>query len=167
MDKERVRANDLLQNYSNRITQDEPYALESIQARIQYTLPYTPTPVGNVFYQLSFKKLNWHFTLFRKKTFISLFLISGIFHCVLYGLKGMRENAIKVAVLDKKWYKINCVTKVLKCLCLCRFGRIGRLVLRACLQKGIKVAAINDPFIDLQYMVRISETEMIVILLIV
>uniref|UniRef100_A0A3P8Z3H8 glyceraldehyde-3-phosphate dehydrogenase (phosphorylating) n=1 Tax=Esox lucius TaxID=8010 RepID=A0A3P8Z3H8_ESOLU len=34
-----------------------------------------------------------------------------------------------------------------------RFGRIGRLVLRACLQKGIKVVAINDPFIDLQYMV--------------
>uniref|UniRef100_A0A673ZBH7 Glyceraldehyde-3-phosphate dehydrogenase n=1 Tax=Salmo trutta TaxID=8032 RepID=A0A673ZBH7_SALTR len=33
------------------------------------------------------------------------------------------------------------------------FGRIGRLVLRACLQKGIKVVAINDPFIDLQYMV--------------
>uniref|UniRef100_A0A9J7WUQ1 Glyceraldehyde-3-phosphate dehydrogenase n=1 Tax=Cyprinus carpio carpio TaxID=630221 RepID=A0A9J7WUQ1_CYPCA len=38
-------------------------------------------------------------------------------------------------------------------VCLCRFGRIGRLVLRACLQKGIKVTAINDPFIDLQYMV--------------
>ncbi|TSK20087.1 Glyceraldehyde-3-phosphate dehydrogenase 2 [Bagarius yarrelli] len=33
------------------------------------------------------------------------------------------------------------------------FGRIGRLVLRACLEKGIKVTAINDPFIDLQYMV--------------
>uniref|UniRef100_A0A8C5GFD3 Glyceraldehyde-3-phosphate dehydrogenase n=1 Tax=Gouania willdenowi TaxID=441366 RepID=A0A8C5GFD3_GOUWI len=33
------------------------------------------------------------------------------------------------------------------------FGRIGRLVLRACLQKGIKVVAVNDPFIDLQYMV--------------
>ncbi|CAN9514065.1 unnamed protein product [Ophioblennius macclurei] len=33
------------------------------------------------------------------------------------------------------------------------FGRIGRLVLRACLQKGIKVVAINDPFIDVQYMV--------------
>ncbi|KAM9310690.1 glyceraldehyde-3-phosphate dehydrogenase 2 [Pholidichthys leucotaenia] len=32
------------------------------------------------------------------------------------------------------------------------FGRIGRLVLRACLEKGIKVVAINDPFIDLKYM---------------
>lgn len=40
------------------------------------------------------------------------------------------------------------------CLSVVRFGRIGRLVLRACLQKGIKVTAINDPFIDLQYMVR-------------
>lgn len=33
------------------------------------------------------------------------------------------------------------------------FGRIGRLVLRACLEKGMKVVAINDPFIDLEYMV--------------
>ncbi|XP_067831509.1 glyceraldehyde-3-phosphate dehydrogenase 2 [Heptranchias perlo] len=32
------------------------------------------------------------------------------------------------------------------------FGRIGRLVLRACLEKGISVVAINDPFIDLNYM---------------
>ncbi|XP_072326171.1 glyceraldehyde-3-phosphate dehydrogenase 2 [Scyliorhinus torazame] len=32
------------------------------------------------------------------------------------------------------------------------FGRIGRLVLRACLDKGISVVAINDPFIDLNYM---------------
>lgn len=33
------------------------------------------------------------------------------------------------------------------------FGRIGRLVLRAALQKGIEVVAINDPFIDGNYMV--------------
>ena len=33
------------------------------------------------------------------------------------------------------------------------FGRIGRLVLRACLEKGINVLAVNDPFIDVQYMV--------------
>lgn len=33
------------------------------------------------------------------------------------------------------------------------FGRIGRLVLRQCLAKGLQVAAINDPFIDLDYMV--------------
>ncbi|KAF4102826.1 hypothetical protein G5714_015709 [Onychostoma macrolepis] len=39
------------------------------------------------------------------------------------------------------------------CVGINGFGRIGRLVLRACLQKGIKVTAINDPFIDLQYMV--------------
>lgn len=35
----------------------------------------------------------------------------------------------------------------------CSFGRIGRLVLRACLEKGIKVVAVNDPFIDSNYMV--------------
>ncbi|XP_066494273.1 glyceraldehyde-3-phosphate dehydrogenase, testis-specific isoform X2 [Tiliqua scincoides] len=33
------------------------------------------------------------------------------------------------------------------------FGRIGRLVLRACVDKGVKVVAVNDPFIDLNYMV--------------
>jgi len=33
------------------------------------------------------------------------------------------------------------------------FGRIGRLVLRAALDKGIEVVAINDPFIDVNYMV--------------
>uniref|UniRef100_A0A8C6KQA8 Glyceraldehyde-3-phosphate dehydrogenase n=1 Tax=Nothobranchius furzeri TaxID=105023 RepID=A0A8C6KQA8_NOTFU len=39
------------------------------------------------------------------------------------------------------------------CVGINGFGRIGRLVLRACLEKGIKVVAINDPFIDLKYMV--------------
>ena len=34
-----------------------------------------------------------------------------------------------------------------------RFGRIGRLVLRACLDKGVEVVAVNDPFIDPEYMV--------------
>jgi len=33
------------------------------------------------------------------------------------------------------------------------FGRIGRLVLRAAIDKGVDVVAINDPFIDLPYMV--------------
>lgn len=34
------------------------------------------------------------------------------------------------------------------------FGRIGRLVLRAALHKGtVEVVAVNDPFIDLEYMV--------------
>jgi len=33
------------------------------------------------------------------------------------------------------------------------FGRIGRLVLRAAMAKGAEVVAINDPFIDLDYMI--------------
>jgi len=33
------------------------------------------------------------------------------------------------------------------------FGRIGRLVLRAAMLKGAKVVAVNDPFINLDYMV--------------
>lgn len=37
-----------------------------------------------------------------------------------------------------------------------RFGRIGRLVLRAALKAGgVKVVAVNDPFIDLEYMVSL------------
>nr|XP_020452867.1 glyceraldehyde-3-phosphate dehydrogenase 2 [Monopterus albus] len=39
------------------------------------------------------------------------------------------------------------------CVGINGFGRIGRLVLRACLQKGVRVVAINDPFIELEYMV--------------
>ena len=36
-----------------------------------------------------------------------------------------------------------------------RFGRIGRLVMRAALQSGkVEVVAVNDPFIDLDYMVK-------------
>ncbi|EFB29864.1 hypothetical protein PANDA_009757, partial [Ailuropoda melanoleuca] len=38
-------------------------------------------------------------------------------------------------------------------LSLDSFGRIGRLVLRACMEKGVKVVAVNDPFIDPEYMV--------------
>lgn len=33
------------------------------------------------------------------------------------------------------------------------FGRIGRLVFRVALERGVNVVAINDPFIDLNYMV--------------
>jgi glyceraldehyde 3-phosphate dehydrogenase len=33
------------------------------------------------------------------------------------------------------------------------FGRIGRLVLRAAIEKGAEVVAVNDPFISLDYMV--------------
>ena len=33
------------------------------------------------------------------------------------------------------------------------FGRIGRLVLRAALEKDVEIVAVNDPFIPLDYMV--------------
>lgn len=36
------------------------------------------------------------------------------------------------------------------------FGRIGRLVLRAAILKGVEVTAINDPFIDVNYMVYMT-----------
>ena len=39
------------------------------------------------------------------------------------------------------------------CIGINGFGRIGRIVLRAALAKGVKVVAINDPFIPLDYMV--------------
>lgn len=120
---------------------------------------HTPHPnhVGNMSKQSDFRKIK-----LTKKTFICV--IVTIFQwnypfCSLW--TGMRDMLLK---LQCKGCKRNSVAKY---PCLCRFGRIGRLVLRACLQKGIKVTAINDPFIDLQYMVRFSEMEMIVILLIV
>lgn len=35
-----------------------------------------------------------------------------------------------------------------------RFGRIGRLVMRASLEhEGVSVVAVNDPFLDVDYMV--------------
>ena len=37
----------------------------------------------------------------------------------------------------------------------CSFGRIGRLVMRVALEKGVEVVSVNDPFIDLDYMVGI------------
>ena len=36
-----------------------------------------------------------------------------------------------------------------------RFGRIGRLVMRVALEKGVEVVSVNDPFIDLAYMVMV------------
>lgn len=37
---------------------------------------------------------------------------------------------------------------------LFRFGRIGRLVMRASLEhEGVSVVAVNDPFLDVDYMV--------------
>lgn len=42
-----------------------------------------------------------------------------------------------------------------ECFSFVRFGRIGRLVLRAALMKNADVVAINDPFIDLEYMVSL------------
>ncbi len=42
------------------------------------------------------------------------------------------------------------------------FGRIGRLVFRACLERSnVKVVAINDPFIDLDYMVYMLQYDSI------
>jgi len=38
-------------------------------------------------------------------------------------------------------------------LTICRFGRIGRLVCRVGIKNGLDFLAINDPFIDPEYMV--------------
>ena len=37
-----------------------------------------------------------------------------------------------------------------------RFGRIGRLVMKAAVQKGgVEVVGVNDPFLSVEYMVRV------------
>ena len=45
------------------------------------------------------------------------------------------------------------------CLCCCAhtgFGRIGRLVLRVATSRDdVDVVAVNDPFVDAKYMVKI------------
>lgn len=41
------------------------------------------------------------------------------------------------------------------------FGRIGRLALRAAVEKDtVQVVAVNDPFIDLEYMVYLHFTNL-------
>lgn len=46
------------------------------------------------------------------------------------------------------------------CTFLCSFGRIGRLVMRASLDHPeVTVVGVNDPFIDLDYMVGQSVDE--------
>lgn len=39
------------------------------------------------------------------------------------------------------------------------YGRIGRLVLRAAFAKGVDVVAINDPFVDLEYLVYLTKRD--------
>ncbi|XP_030385955.1 glyceraldehyde-3-phosphate dehydrogenase GAPCP1, chloroplastic-like [Scaptodrosophila lebanonensis] len=39
------------------------------------------------------------------------------------------------------------------------FGRIGRLVLRAAIERGDSVVAVNDPFIDVNYMAYILQSD--------
>lgn len=88
---------------------------------------------------------------------------SGIFHRVPCRQTDTGEWEASFKITDTR--QIVSLWNILNnsAVCLCRFGRIGRLVLRACLQKGIKVTAINDPFIDLQYMVRLAEAEMMIL----
>ncbi len=43
------------------------------------------------------------------------------------------------------------------------FGRIGRLVLRASIEKGVDVVAVNDPFIPLDYMVYMFKVSQVMI----
>ena len=46
-----------------------------------------------------------------------------------------------------------CISTVAKLICAAGFGRIGRLVTRAAMESDdIEVVAINDPFIDGEYM---------------
>lgn len=130
---------------------------------------------GNVSYQ---SYINWEtwivlftfhmFAYFNKTCRYSLVSpneitqsFSGIFHRVPCRQTDTGEWETSFKIQDRLCHYKNILNN--SAVCLCRFGRIGRLVLRACLQKGIKVTAINDPFIDLQYMVRFTEAEMMIL----
>jgi hypothetical protein len=65
---------------------------------------------------------------------------------------GQFPSTLKVICKQSLW-----VSLTRQCAILPGFGRIGRLVLRICLQHDdIEVVAVNDPFIDSKYMVSIS-----------
>lgn len=66
-------------------------------------------------------------------------------------LEGKADN-----LPHELWEETRASTFSLTVANLCfRFGRIGRLVTRAAATSGkVEVVAINDPFIDLDYMVR-------------
>jgi len=68
--------------------------------------------------------------------------------------KGMEGWSAKYAKWENDYSTSNAVQfgKATK-IGINGFGRIGRLVLRAAIQKGAQVVAINDPFIELDYMV--------------
>ena len=62
---------------------------------------------------------------------------------------GIFKNILSWKELKKKMLN----PLIILFLLFSRFGRIGRLVLRCALLKGATVVAINDPFVDLNYMV--------------
>ena len=43
-------------------------------------------------------------------------------------------------------------------LCSYSFGQIGRMVFRVAVERGDEVVSVNDPFIDLAYMVRVYQS---------
>ena len=71
-------------------------------------------------------------------------------------LRAMMDQKAAWSTNYAKWeagYKAEPKKSSAKKIGINGFGRIGRLVLRAAVAKGAEVVAINDPFIDLDYMV--------------
>merc|ERR1719422_2070268 len=71
-------------------------------------------------------------------------------------LRKMMDQKSAWAANYSKWeadYRASSAKSSAKKIGINGFGRIGRLVLRAAVAKGAEVVAINDPFIDLDYMV--------------
>ena len=71
-------------------------------------------------------------------------------------LRKMMDQKSAWATNYSKWeadYRASSDKSSAKKIGINGFGRIGRLVLRAAVAKGAEVVAINDPFIDLDYMV--------------
>lgn len=78
--------------------------------------------------------------------------------CVLLneGPQGLKNFVSQVILFERRMVKL--INSLLfQCLAHIGFGRIGRLVLRvAIFRDDIDVVAVNDPFIDAKYMVRMS-----------
>lgn len=87
--------------------------------------------------------------------------------CIFKNTVSLQLTCIlsRIRTKRRRWWKLESTGKeaavhvylresVADIWCNFRFGRIGRLVLRAALEiGGVEVVAVNDPFLDVEYMV--------------
>ncbi|GLH05771.1 Glyceraldehyde-3-phosphate dehydrogenase [Gryllus bimaculatus] len=93
---------------------------------------------------------------FTDEEVVSSDFLSSTFSSVFDSKAGMALNKtfVKLIAWYDNEYGTNAIltTQRMAKIGINGFGRIGRLVLRAAIEKGATVVAVNDPFIDVAYM---------------